>query len=624
MPGQKRKRTAPKEDVRDGNDDDGFISPDISEDSDSGEEGERHERLLASLAALQKSRKKKVERSHVISTSSEFPSAKILGDNAVAERVGKSNDLSKIPKKLNKGLLGSKKVKAPLTKPQKERAERSAAYDIASEEISKWQPLVKKNREAKQLDLRDEHAYSMPKSVGQFLHDNFKPRDEFETEMLEVMKDPTLSNKIGKDGLTLTERRELDAMTIEEAKERRAELQKNRALQSYYERKCARQNKIKSKSYHRVKRKEREARAERAKERGTLKHQNTSKWAKNLKIRGHKDATTRQLLSDDLRRGSELVQKDPENEEEVNTDTDGDAVEDEDMVETVHVEDNVHSRNGQDSDDALVHEEARVHKSLTTRHKQPNLSSAGELMKADSADEEDDAEESDSHDDDDGTEEDDEDDEDEAEEEDDDGDDDNNQAGKKVDDDGDEQRVQFVGDVDMLLEAGAGAADVLAGEQQCNIAESFAAGDVQAAFAVKKAEEVEASKPKVVDDFLPGWGDWAGDGVQLSKKAKRRKRRFVNHQKPGPNGEPRADRKLPHVIISDKRHKNLEKHQVKNLPFPFTSKAQYQQSLRMPVGREWHTEQSFRDLCQPKVLTNMGAIIEPIKAPKAMTRKIKA
>lgn len=41
-------------------------------------------------------------------------------------------------------------------------------------------------------------------------------------------------------------------MSLEEAKMRRAELQRARALQSYYEAKARREKKIKSKKYHKV------------------------------------------------------------------------------------------------------------------------------------------------------------------------------------------------------------------------------------------------------------------------------------------------------------------------------------------------------------------------------------
>lgn len=52
--------------------------------------------------------------------------------------------------------------------------------------------------------------------------------------------------------LTPMEKASLKAMSLEEAKIRRAELQRTRALQSYYEARARREKRIKSKKYHRV------------------------------------------------------------------------------------------------------------------------------------------------------------------------------------------------------------------------------------------------------------------------------------------------------------------------------------------------------------------------------------
>jgi len=45
----------------------------------------------------------------------------------------------------------AQKLDVPLAKPIKERLERQAAYEETKNEISKWQPIVKANREADHL-----------------------------------------------------------------------------------------------------------------------------------------------------------------------------------------------------------------------------------------------------------------------------------------------------------------------------------------------------------------------------------------------------------------------------------------------------------------------------------------
>jgi U3 small nucleolar RNA-associated protein 14 len=45
------------------------------------------------------------------------------------------------------------KLDVPLAKPIKERLERQAAYEETKREVSKWQPLVKANREADHLEF---------------------------------------------------------------------------------------------------------------------------------------------------------------------------------------------------------------------------------------------------------------------------------------------------------------------------------------------------------------------------------------------------------------------------------------------------------------------------------------
>ncbi|KAK2490484.1 hypothetical protein MC885_013496, partial [Smutsia gigantea] len=133
--------------------------------------------------------------------------------------------------------------------------------------------------------------------------------------------------------LTPMEKASLKAMSLEEAKIRRAELQRARALQSYYEARARREKKIKSKKYHKVLKKEKAKKAlkefeklrkvnptaaleelekiEKARmlERMSLKHQNSGKWAKSKAIMAKYDLEARQAMQEQLARNKELTQK---------------------------------------------------------------------------------------------------------------------------------------------------------------------------------------------------------------------------------------------------------------------------------------------------------------------------
>ena len=52
--------------------------------------------------------------------------------------------------------------------------------------------------------------------------------------------------------------------------------------------------------------------------------------------------------------------------------------------------------------------------------------------------------------------------------------------------------------------------------------------------------------------------------------------------------------------------------QVSDLPFPYKGVRHFESSIRHPIGNTWNPESSYRNLIQPKVITQMGTIIQPI------------
>ncbi|KAK3941648.1 Utp14 protein-domain-containing protein [Diplogelasinospora grovesii] len=127
----------------------------------------------------------------------------------------------------------------------------------------------------------------------------------------------------------------------------------------------------------------------------------------------------------------------------------------------------------------------------------------------------------------------------------------------------------------------------------------------------KAAVQVE-DDDKEVDETLPGWGSWVGDGVS-NKEKKRHTGRFVTKVE-GIKKKDRRDFKLKGVIISEKRVKKNDKYLASQLPHPFESQAQYERSLRLPVGPEWVTKETFQDVTKPRVILKQG-IITPMSKP---------
>lgn len=94
------------------------------------------------------------------------------------------------------------------------------------------------------------------------------------------------------------------------------------------------------------------------------------------------------------------------------------------------------------------------------------------------------------------------------------------------------------------------------------VARAFAGEDVVTEFQREKDEIAEADDDKVIDNTLPGWGSWVGEGIS-AREQKRHQGRFLTKVQ-GINKKDRKDAKLDKVIINEKRIKK-----VRLPPFPF-------------------------------------------------------
>ncbi|KAH7040294.1 Utp14 protein-domain-containing protein [Microdochium trichocladiopsis] len=149
--------------------------------------------------------------------------------------------------------------------------------------------------------------------------------------------------------------------------------------------------------------------------------------------------------------------------------------------------------------------------------------------------------------------------------------------------------------------------------EQDLIDRAFGGLDVVADFEAEKAAIAEEDDDKIVDNTLPGWGSWVGDGVSAREK-KRHQGRFLVKQEGVKSKDQRKDAKLKDAIINEKRVKKTEKYLATQLPHMFENKAQYERSLRLPVGQEWVTKETFQEATKPRIMVKQG-IIAPMAKP---------
>ncbi|KAH7105159.1 Utp14-domain-containing protein [Auriculariales sp. MPI-PUGE-AT-0066] len=145
-------------------------------------------------------------------------------------------------------------------------------------------------------------------------------------------------------------------------------------------------------------------------------------------------------------------------------------------------------------------------------------------------------------------------------------------------------------------------------QQRELVALAFAGDNVVEDFAELKRQEMEADAPQVEDLTLAGWGSWGGKGAKKQKS-----KPHLLKTIPGIDPTQRKDYGKAHVIISEKKDKKAQKYLTKDLPFPYTGRAQFERSLEAPLGAEWNTRVGFQRGTLPRVVKKMGTVIAPVR-----------
>ncbi|GMH31139.1 hypothetical protein Nepgr_032982 [Nepenthes gracilis] len=314
-----------------------FEDEEVPSDDD-GKDGERRARMQQAVTRMPSEAfaGRKMKNNLVVSEAypeSEYnPTSDILDGSGqisihdlldpLREKAGYSNLRKRMQEVESKGIS----VQAPLPKAEQNRLEREAAYEWTKKDITKWEVPIKRNREAPSIFF-DENIDVGFSTVGAIAAE-FKPRTDFEKAIASFVQDDEVMEAHKKDGARILE---LNKVSIEEVKDRQNTLSKLRSLLFRHELKAKHIKRIKSKTYRRLKKKDgvkamsidlqadpkaarelaRKQEFKRAEERMTLRHKNSSKWAKRIMKRGldAQDEGTRVAIFEQLHEHATLTRK---------------------------------------------------------------------------------------------------------------------------------------------------------------------------------------------------------------------------------------------------------------------------------------------------------------------------
>lgn len=338
----------------------------LSDHDDEPVDRRAHKRLLDAVGRLHKTQFiKKPTRSEPAIRRSEFHLVKThlvdesAEDQTATRRSRKAAtvsvpDLVKVLNRTSKHLSIGKELRTndktkkvlerPLERPVADRIARSVGYEKAKNKLSRWNALVTRNRATDHMSFplkQDGKALEIVNgSSANYSH--FRIKSEL-SSALEALDPPPADEPevyVQGDGGPDDENAELK-LSRAEMIARSKELRLLRIRESHKSAKARMQNKIKSKKFHKIMKKEKlkeqmkefealqrddpeaamrkldQIEKQRAEERALLRHKNTGTWAKNLQVRAKYDKDVRKELSQQLAIGRELTQqRQPEEEED--------------------------------------------------------------------------------------------------------------------------------------------------------------------------------------------------------------------------------------------------------------------------------------------------------------------
>lgn len=310
-----------------------------------------HKRLLDAVGRLSKTQFiKKPTRSEPAIRRSEFHLVKtnLAEESAQSTKSRKAAtvsvpDLVKVLNRTSKHLSIGKELKTndktkkvlerPLERPVADRIARSVGYEKAKKKLDRWNAVVTRNRATDHMSFPlkqdGKELAIIDGTTSNYSH--FRIKSELAVALKALDPKPEIyvqgdgpPEDVGEDPELKLSRAEMIA--------RSKELRLLRIRESHKSAKARMQNKIKSKKFHKILKKEKlkeqmkefealqkddpEAamrkldmiEKQRAEERALLRHKNTGTWAKNLQVRAKYDKDVRKELSQQLAIGRELTQ----------------------------------------------------------------------------------------------------------------------------------------------------------------------------------------------------------------------------------------------------------------------------------------------------------------------------
>jgi len=124
-------------------------------------------------------------------------------------------------------------------------------------------------------------------------------------------------------------------------------------------------------------------------------------------------------------------------------------------------------------------------------------------------------------------------------------------------------------------------------------------------------ERDDPTRKKEEEKTVSGWGSWVGEGAPPPRPPKKLPKRLQAPEKKK-QVKRRRDDELRTVIISEKRIKKNAQYCVDVVPYPYTSREQYEKAMGGALGREWNVTSAVKNMTRPEIVTRAGIMIKPI------------
>lgn len=207
--------------------------------------------------------------------------------------------------KLKKIQKNNRILPTPVAKHALEKIQRSVGYRKITDQLNRWDAVVTKNRVAEQQSFPAvNECLELSINDGNSKNSNNVFGNRFKSDLMKEMEklEPQTQHNSGDNETDIV------PLTLEEMKEKSYELKKKKQREAYLIARGRRKNKIKSKTYHKLLKREKLKKQihnfeslqksdpeaalrelekidkHRASERITLRHKNTGTWAKNVKV----------------------------------------------------------------------------------------------------------------------------------------------------------------------------------------------------------------------------------------------------------------------------------------------------------------------------------------------------